>query len=151
MVVGRLGLDRFGRLVVVDGRCGGRDLDVAELGTGLGRRDGAAAEPVEVRLDGRAHALAVRRRVVLDRVGVGLQRVAACREVLDVGLEAPALALGDAPCAGLGLAHECLRTGFGLLDEAARLSVGLVHRVVGCALREHQRALQHRRRRRGSP
>ena len=113
-----------------------------DLGPRRGRLD-LAGEVREVGLDRGADALAVAGRVRVERVGVGAQLLATRREVEDLGFESAAFTLGDAAGGGLGVADERLRLRLGLLDQLTRARLRLVHRVVGGALREQQRALQH--------
>ena len=120
-----------------------RELDLVHLGARRRRFDRLVAEGREVGLDRGADALAVARHVLLERVGVGPQRVATRAELGDLRFEAAALALGDAARGGLGFADQRLRLGLGLLDQLRGLRLRLVDRVVGGALREQQRALQH--------
>ena len=111
-----------------------------------GRGAGGSTSParlLEVGLDRGADAVAVARRVRVERVGVGAQLLAARREVEDLGLEPTAFTFGDAAGGGLGVADERLRLRLRLLEQLARARLRLVHRVVGGALREQQRALQH--------
>ena len=91
----------------------------------------------------RADAVAVPGHVLLERVGVGAQLLAAGREVEQLGLEPASLTLGDAAGGGLGVADQRLRLRLGLLEHLLGARLRLVDRVVGGTLREQQRALQH--------
>ncbi len=117
-------------------------VDVVDLGPRRGRLD-LAGEVLEVGLDRGADALAVPRRVRVERVGVGAQLLTARRQVEDLGLESTAFTFGDAAGGGFRVADERLRLRLRLLQQLARARLRLVHRVVGGALREQQRALQH--------
>ena len=100
-------------------------LDVVDLGPRRGRID-VAGEVLEVGLDRGADAVAVPRRVRLERVGVGAQLLAPGREVEDLGLEPTALALGDAARGGFGFADQRLRLRLRLLDQLTRARLRLV-------------------------
>ncbi len=134
----RLGLAFRGSFVARD-----RELDLVHLGARRRRFDRLVADAREVGLDRGTDPLAVARHVLVERVGVTRQRVATRAELGDLLFEPTAFALGDAARGGLGFADQRLRACFGLLDQLARVRLRLVDRVVGGALREEQRALQH--------
>ena len=108
------------------------------------RRLDLAAERCEVGLDRGPHALAVSAAYALERVGVGAQLLAARRR-----------GRGSRPRAGDARPRRCgarwprLRStsACALASDSSSSWRGsrlrLVHRVVGGALREQQRALQH--------
>ena len=93
------------------------------------RRGSARGSPTRTSSSASASARSVSRRV---------------DELEDLGFEAAALALGDAARRSASASlDQRLRLGLGLLEQLPGARLRLVHRVVGGALREQQRALQH--------
>ena len=113
------------------------------LGSRPRRLDRRGAEQREVGLERRAHAVAVPLDVLVERVGVDPELIAARAQIGDLVREPTPLALGDATRRGLGFAHHCLRASLRLFGELTRVCLRLAHRLVGHALSEQQRALQH--------
>ena len=104
--------------------------------------DHPGVELVEVGFDRRPYPFAIRAGVRLERVGIGLQRVATRSEVVDLRLEPTALGVRDATGRRLGFADERLGARFGFFDQRACARLRFVDRIVGGALREDQRTLQ---------
>ena len=108
------------------------------------RRDRALArELLEVGLDRAPQADAVVLLEALQRVDVGDERVALGAELEHLALEAATLRLRLATRRGLGLAHHRAGLRLGVIQDLARLGLGLGDGLVGRALREQQRPVEH--------
>ncbi len=98
-------------------------------------------QELELPLDRGPQTVAVVALELLERVDVGVERVARRLELVDLALELRALALGDGRGVRLGLADDLLRAVLGLADHLLRLDARLGDGLVGRLLREHERAL----------